>query len=248
MKCIKLAHLIFLKILDLDLLLYHCNILNECAFIFPEYTTIMKVADKHDKIVQAAIKVFARNGFFNSRIAEIAKEANVADGTIYLYFNNKYDILITIFEEEMGKIIANVKQELSGISNPCEKLMRFAHMHLSLMEERRDLAEVIQVELRQSSKFMKDYRNKKFVEYTNIIAGILTEGQEAGVFREDIIPEIFKRAFFGALDEMSRFWVLSSHKKYSVKTAAIQISEFFLEGALTKTGREKRTCRPEQIQ
>ncbi len=208
----------------------------------------MKVADKHDKIVQAAIKVFARNGFFNSRIAEIAKEANVADGTIYLYFNNKYDILITIFEEEMGKIIANVKQELSGISNPCEKLMRFAHMHLSLMEERRDLAEVIQVELRQSSKFMKDYRNKKFVEYTNIIAGILTVGQEAGVFREDIIPEIFKRAFFGALDEMSRFWVLSSHKKYSVKTAAIQISEFFLEGALTKTGREKHTCRPEHIQ
>jgi TetR/AcrR family fatty acid metabolism transcriptional regulator len=202
----------------------------------------MKVADKHDKIVQAAIRVFAHNGFFNSRIAEIAKEANVADGTIYLYFNNKYDILITIFEEEMGKIIANVKQELAGTSDPCQQLQCFARMHLSLMEERRDLAEVIQVELRQSSKFMKDYRNKKFVEYTNIIAGILINGQEQGIFRTDIIPEIFKRAFFGALDEMSRFWVLSSQKKFSVKTAATQISDFFLQGALSEKGKQNHPC------
>ncbi len=202
----------------------------------------MKVADKHDKIIKAAIRVFARNGFFNSRIAEIAKEANVADGTIYLYFNNKYDILITIFEEEMGKIIANVKQELAKLSDPCEQLKKFALLHLSLMEEKRELAEVIQVELRQSSKFMKDYRNKKFVEYTNIIAGILTAGQEQGLFREDIIPEIFKRSFFGALDEMSRFWVLSSQKKFSVKTAAEQISNYFLEGTITEAGRKNSHC------
>ncbi len=202
----------------------------------------MKVADKHDKIIQAAIRVFARNGFFNSRIAEIAKEAHVADGTIYLYFNNKYDILITIFEEEMGKIIANVKQELAKISDPCEQLKKFALMHLSLMEEKRELAEVIQVELRQSSKFMKDYRNKKFVEYTNIIANILIAGQEQGLFRKDVVPEIFKRSFFGALDEMSRFWVLSSNKKFSVKKAAEQISSYFLEGTITSAAKENRSC------
>ncbi len=202
----------------------------------------MKVADKHDKIIQAAIRVFARNGFFNSRIAEIAKEAHVADGTIYLYFNNKYDILITIFEEEMGKIIANVKQELAKISDPCEQLKKFALMHLSLMEEKRELAEVIQVELRQSSKFMKDYRNKKFVEYTNIIANILISGQEQGLFRKDVVPEIFKRSFFGALDEMSRFWVLSSNRKFSVKKAAEQISSYFLEGTITSAAKEKRSC------
>ncbi|WP_246325295.1 TetR/AcrR family transcriptional regulator [Dissulfurirhabdus thermomarina] len=136
----------------------------------------MKISDKHDKIVQAAIRIFARNGFFNSRIAEIAKEANVADGTIYLYFNNKYDILITIFEEEIGKIIARVRQEVNTAADPREKLERFAQLHLSLVEENRDLAEVIQVELRQSSKFMKDYRNKKFAEYLNIISHIVREG------------------------------------------------------------------------
>lgn len=194
----------------------------------------MKVADKHQKILQASIKVFARNGFFNSRISEIAQEANVADGTIYLYFNNKYDILIAIFEEEIGKIIANIKQDLSSIENPAEKLEKFALHHLNLIERNRELAEVIQVELRQSTKFMKDYRNKKFAEYLNIISQIVRQGQDANLFRKDVLPGVFKRAFFGALDEMSRFWVLSSKKKYDVSTAAKQISGFFLEGILLR--------------
>jgi len=197
----------------------------------------MKTADKHDKIVKAAIRVFARNGFFDSRIAEIAKEADVADGTIYLYFNNKYDILITIFEEEMGKIIARVKQEIASFDDPREKLERFAYLHLILVQENRDLAEVIQVELRQSSKFMKEYRNKKFAEYVNIISSIVRQGQAQEIFLSEVMPGIFKRAFFGALDEMSRFWVLSYKKKYSVPTAAKQISDYFLQGILAKEAR-----------
>jgi TetR/AcrR family fatty acid metabolism transcriptional regulator len=198
----------------------------------------MKTADKHDKIVQAAIRVFAHNGFFDSRIAEIAKEANVADGTIYLYFNNKYDILITIFEEEMGKIIARVKQEIAPLDDPREKLERFAYLHLILVQEDRDLAELIQVELRQSSKFMKEYRNKRFAEYVNIISSIVRQGQAQEIFLPEVMPGIFKRAFFGALDEMSRFWVLSYKKKYSVATAAKQISDYFLQGILVKEARE----------
>ena len=196
----------------------------------------MKIADKHGRIIQAAIRVFARNGFFNSRISEIAKEADVADGTIYLYFNNKYDILITIFEEEMGKIIASVKQEIARHKDPCDRLECFALMHLSLVEKDKELAELIQVELRQSSKFMKEYRNKKFAEYLHIISNIIKDGQKMGIFSQDVMPGIFKRAFFGALDEMSRFWVLSSKKKkYSVDTAARQISQYFLNGILEKT-------------
>jgi len=190
----------------------------------------MKLADKHEKILQASIKVFARKGFYNARISEIAQEADVADGTIYLYFNNKYDILITIFEEEIGKIIARVKQELAPIEDPAEKLYKFALMHLYLVEENQDLAEIIQVELRQNSKFIKEYRNKKFAEYLNIISQIVRQGQDMGVFRKDVMPGIFKRAFFGALDEMSRFWVLASKKKYPVTIAARQISDFFLQG------------------
>lgn len=221
--------------------------MNESTFInlskpSPTYTwSPMKITDKHGKIIRAAIRIFARNGFYNSRIAEIAKEANVADGTIYLYFNNKYDILVTVFEEEIGKVIARVKQEIGAIDHPWEKLERFAYLHLRLVEENRDLAEVIQVELRQSSKFMKEYRNKKFAEYLNIIAQIVRAGQNQGVFRQEIMPGVFKRAFFGALDEMSRFWVLSSKKKYSVSTAARQISDYFLRGIMTDDARSENS-------
>lgn len=196
----------------------------------------MKTVDKHQKIIQAAVKVFARNGFFNSRISEIAKEANVADGTIYLYFNNKYDILISLFEEEMARIIINMRQELSKESDSLKKLEIFAQVHLRIVEENKALAEVLQVELRQSSKFMKEYRNKKFAEYVNIVSSIIRKGQEEGTIRKDVMPGIAKRAFFGALDEMSRFWVLSPQKKYSITTAAKQISDFFIRGiAETRT-------------
>lgn len=190
----------------------------------------MKATDKHQKIIQAAVKIFARNGFFNSRISEIAKEANVADGTIYLYFNNKYDILISLFEEEMGKIITNMREELAKEENPLQQLEIFARVHLKIVEENRELAEVLQVEIRQSSKFMKEYRNKKFAEYVNIISSVIKKGQEQGLIREDVMPGILKRAFFGALDEMSRFWILSPQKKYSIHTAAKQISDFFIRG------------------
>ena len=92
------------------------------------------------------------------------------------------------------------------------------------------MAEIIQVELRQSSKFMKEYKNEKFSEYLELIEEIIREGQEKGIFKKTVVPGIAKRAFFGALDEMSRFWVLSSRKKYDINTASQQISDFFLEG------------------
>ncbi|NPB09922.1 MAG: TetR/AcrR family transcriptional regulator [Thermodesulfobacteria bacterium] len=197
-----------------------------------------KTKDKEDRILKAAIKVFAQKGFFNARISEIAKEAGVADGTIYLYFRNKYDLLVTIFDREMTRIIQRVKEELASLPDARAKLERYAYLHLSLVEEYRDLAELFQVELRQSYKFMKDYRHRKFAEYVNIISAVVREGQAAGIFRRDVKPGIFKRAFFGALDEMSRFWILSSRKKYSVSTAAKQIASFFLEGILTEEARK----------
>jgi TetR/AcrR family fatty acid metabolism transcriptional regulator len=163
-------------------------------------------------------------------VSEIAREAGVADGTIYLYFQNKDDILISLFEEEMQIVIENVRAEIDQVDDPLEKIRRFARAHLSLVENNKDMAEIIQVELRQSTKFMKEYRNDKFYEYLDLISGIVREGQSLGIIRRDVDPGVVKRAFFGALDEMSRFWVLSSKRKYNIKTAAEQISEFFIRG------------------
>ncbi|HDZ90675.1 MAG: TetR/AcrR family transcriptional regulator [Deltaproteobacteria bacterium] len=189
-----------------------------------------KKSEKYYRIIEAATRIFARNGFYHSRISEIAREAGVADGTIYIYFDNKDDILISLFEEQMKAVIENMAEQLSDIDDPAEKLERFAATHLGLIENNHDMAEIIQVELRQSGKFMKEYRNEQFIYYLDMIEGIIVEGQKRGVFRKEVIPKVVKRAFFGALDEVSRFWVLSTRRQYDIRTVAKQISHFFLDG------------------
>ena len=190
----------------------------------------MRVSDKHNKIIQAAIKVFAQKGFFSARISDIAKEAKVADGTIYLYFNNKYDILISIFEEEIGKIIVEVKNRIDQEDDPCKMLEIFAIQHMQMIRDKRELAEVLQMELRQSNKFMREYRNTKFIEYVDIVSKIVRKGQEMQLFRSDVMPGVAKRAMFGALDETARLWILSPDNQYTIEEAAKQISDIFLHG------------------
>ena len=190
----------------------------------------MKKADKHQKILDSAIKVFGHKGFFNARISDIAKEAKVADGTIYLYFNNKYDILLTLFEEEIGKLILQIKEAIAKVTDPREMLHIFATHHLRLVIEKKELAEVLQMELRQSNKFMREYRNTKFIEYVDIVSRIIHKGQEMKIFRKDVMPGVAKRAMFGALDETARLWILSPDHQYTIEEAAKQISTIFLCG------------------
>ena len=190
--------------------------------------------DKHQRIITAALKVFAKKGFYNSKVSEIAKEAEVADGTIYLYFKNKDDILISVFEKEMKGMINNMKKELTKIEDPVEKIKMFAFQHLNMITENQEWAEVAQVELRQSTKFMREYVKDHYADYLNIFAYIIREGQEKGIFKEDINTGIAKRAFFGALDEMGRYWVLSSTRRYSVEESAKQISDIFIKGVLSQ--------------
>jgi TetR/AcrR family fatty acid metabolism transcriptional regulator len=192
----------------------------------------MKAADKHSKIIHAATKVFAKKGFFNARISDIAKEAKVADGTIYLYFNNKFDILISVFEEEIGALIEQVSQSLAMETDPRKQLEIFATKHLTMMKKNKNLAEVIQIELRQSTKMIKEYRNNKFSEYIDIISTIIKAGQARGIYRADIKPGIAKRAFFGALDEISRVWSISLETEYTVEETINQIMGIFLAGML----------------
>lgn len=189
-----------------------------------------RTSEKYFRIIEAATKVFAKKGFYQAKISEIAGQAKVADGTIYIYFENKDDILISLFEEQMKVVLDNMVRELATTEDPIKKLQTFALTHLRLIEKNKNMAEIIQVELRQSSKFMKEYKNEKFARYLDLIEEIIKDGQEKGVFQKDIIPAVAKRAFFGALDEMSRFWVLSSRKRYDITTAATQISEYFLNG------------------
>ena len=192
----------------------------------------MKSADKHGKIIRAATKVFAKKGFFNARISDIAKEAKVADGTIYLYFNNKFDILISVFEQEIGKLVDQVTALIAKEDDPQKMLEIFITHHLVEMKKNRNLSEVIQIELRQTNKLIRGYRNNKFSEYVNIISTIIKKGQEENIYRKDILPGIAKRAIFGALDEISRVWSLNLDINYSVEDAACQVTDIFQYGIL----------------
>lgn len=190
----------------------------------------MKSIDKHTKIIVAATKVFAKKGFFNARISDIAKEAKVADGTIYLYFNNKFDILISVLEEEIGKIIEQIRKAIEKETDPEKMLTIFIEKHLSAMKHNKNLAEVIHIELRQSDRLVKEYRNSTFRQYINLISEIIQRGQELGIYRKDIIPAIAKLAFFGALDEVSRIWTTPGNANYSLEETTEQIISLFLSG------------------
>ena len=190
-----------------------------------------RVAEKYDLILRAAIKVFARNGFFNSKVADVAREAGVADGTVYLYFKNKDDILISIFNDTMTRVLGDLKMKLADISDPREQLRHVAVSHLGRMKADRNLAIVFQVELRQSTKFMEQFSSTKVAEYFDLIGKIIAEGQTKGLFRTQINPKIVTKVFFGALDEMATNWILS-RKKYDLVAVAESILDLFFNGVI----------------
>jgi len=186
--------------------------------------------EKRDRILRAAVKIFSRKGFFNSKVSEIARAAEVADGTIYLYFRNKDDLLISLFEEKMGEVVEDVRRRIAAGGDALEKLRIFIENHMDLMEREAGLVEVIQVELRQSTKFLKDYTPVKFFEYLDVIRDILEEGKGQGVLRPDLNVSIARRAIFGALDELSLTYILSRKPKYHPTVTAAELCRLLLEG------------------
>lgn len=191
------------------------------------------MGDKREAILRAAIRVFAHNGYFNSKVADIASDAGVADGTVYLYFKSKEEILHSIFDRTVEEAIAEARKLLKRISDPREKLRQIALLHLERLGSDRDLAVVFQVELRGSTKFMEEFSAAGFAEYLNLIRSSIEEGQRAGVFRADVNAKVGAKIFFGALDEMATNWILSK-RKYKLSPLADQVLEIFLNGVSTK--------------
>ena len=189
--------------------------------------------DKRAAILRAATRVFARNGYFNSKVADIARAAEVADGTVYLYFKSKEEILHSIFDRSMEAAIADGQRRLEGISDPREKLRRIAQMHLERLGADRELAIVFQVELRGSTKFMEEFSAAGFAQYLNIIRTTFEEGQRAGVFRAELNAKVVAKILFGALDEMATNWILSK-RRYKLAPMADQVLDIFLNGVTAK--------------
>ena len=191
------------------------------------------VGNKRAAILRAATRVFARNGYFNSKVADIARAADVADGTVYLYFKSKEEILHSIFDRSMEEAIAAGREQLEQITDPREKLRRIAHLHLERLGADRDLAVVFQVELRGSTKFMEEFSAAGFAEYLNLIRSTFEEGQQAGVFRAELNAKVVAKILFGALDEMATNWILSK-RRYKLAPTADQVLDIFLNGVTAK--------------
>lgn len=193
----------------------------------------MAQPDKHRKILRAAVHVFARNGFYNSKVAQIAREAGVADGTIYLYFKNKEDILVQVFVDTMERAVALQESVLQGFNEPAAQLRAFITEHFRAVTSDEALAEVVTVELRQSSKFMRATDMKPFGRYLGILARIIRTGQAQGVFAARLQPRIVARTLFGALDELALEWSMASRRP-PVDALAAHTVDLFLHGLVPR--------------
>ncbi len=193
-------------------------------------------AGKRDAILRAATDVFAERGYFNAQVADVARAAGVAAGTVYLYFRSKDDLLVSIFEKTMREAIQEGRASVEPLKDPIERLAAIARVHLDRMGRDRSLAVVFQVELRQSTKFMERFSSTLLREYLGVIRAIIVDGQKTGVFRKEINPTLAAKLFFGGLDEMATNWVLS-RRKYSLVSEADAIVDVFVGGVRGKKGR-----------
>jgi TetR/AcrR family fatty acid metabolism transcriptional regulator len=198
-----------------------------------ETTARATVPDKREAILRAAIKVFAGKGYFNSKVADIASEAGIADGTVYLYFKSKDEILHSIFDRAMADFIEDGKREIAEIVSPADRLRRVAELHLERLGADRDMAIVLQVELRGSTKFMREFSAAGFAEYLDIIKRTIEDGQKQGLFRDDIKPIVAAKILYGALDEMVTNWILSK-RSYPLAPMAEEVLKLFFGGVLAK--------------
>jgi len=193
--------------------------------------------DKREAILKAATRIFARNGFFQSQVADVARDAGVAAGTVYLYFRSKDDLLVSLFERTMREAIAEGRAALEGVADPEERLRRIARLHLERLGRDRDLAVVFQVELRQSTKFMEQFSSTYLRDYLGLIRETIADGQKARAFRAGINPTLAAKVFFGALDEMATNWVLSK-RRYSLIAEADAVVDLFVGGVGRSSNRQ----------
>ena len=167
---------------------------------------------KYKQIVDAAVIVIAENGFHQAQVSKIAKEAGVADGTIYLYFKNKEDILISVFREKMAIFVNNVEVIMKKDIDTSEKLFRMIDNHFRVLHEDRQLAIVTQLELRQSNKELRFRINEVLREYLMLLDAILKEGIENGMLYAELDIRLARQMVFGTIDETITSWVMNDQK------------------------------------
>lgn len=194
----------------------------------------MRDPEKPQQIIEAAIRVFARSGYYNSRVSDIAREAGIASGTIYLYFKTKDEILVTLFREKMAAFVGQLRAAIAREPDAVAKIRRLVALHFEVLERNPALAEVVQVELRQGHKFFRGASAHEVSQYFALIGSVLHEGIAAGRFRSDLPVKVATKVLFGAMDQVATSWVLGK-RGYRLGDTAEAVATIFLKG-VTRDG------------
>ncbi|MGE6628952.1 TetR/AcrR family transcriptional regulator [Bacillus sp. NPDC077027] len=184
---------------------------------------------KYMQIIDAAVVVIAENGYHQSQVSKIAKQAGVADGTIYLYFKNKEDILISLFKEKMGQFIERMEEEIKQKPSATEKLLLLIQEHFRLLANDHHLALVTQLELRQSNLELRQKINEVLKGYLNMLDYILTEGKKTREFKQNLDVRLARQMVFGTIDETATTWVMND-QKYDLPALAENVHDLLLNG------------------
>ena len=185
--------------------------------------------NKHHLILEAAVKVFARQGFYQSTIAQIAKEAGVADGTIYLYFKNKDDILVNFFRYKTKQVFERFRAEVDKAESGLDKLCNLIRRHLAEFQRDRDMAVLYQVGTHQIDRLAEDQIREMSKMYQDLVSEIVEVGQQEGSIRKDLYVGLVKRFILGAVDEVINTWLHSEHD-YDLVSMADPLVELFVRG------------------
>jgi len=186
-------------------------------------------AEKYNKILEAAVKVFAANGFYQSTIAQIAREAGVADGTIYLYFKNKDDILFQFFNYKTKQVFQQFGEAVALADNPIDKLRNLVRSHLRAFQQDRCMAILYQTETHKYKRIADDRIKEMSKMYLDIISDIIEQGQQEGCIRKDLYLGLVKRFIVGSVDEVINTW-LHADGQYELASMADPLVELLIRG------------------
>lgn len=188
-----------------------------------------RTGEKYEAIINAAVRVIAEFGYHQAQVSRIAREAKVADGTIYLYFDNKDDVLISLFNEKMGAFISDMEQALSKVPSPVDQLRQLIYLHFSYLGSDKQLAIVTQIELRQSNPVIRKEIGLILKRYLAVIDRVLKSGVEQGLFRENFDVRVARKMIFGTIDETVSSWIMDDFK-YDLMDQVDPLHQLFLHG------------------
>jgi TetR/AcrR family transcriptional regulator, fatty acid metabolism regulator protein len=185
--------------------------------------------EKYQRILDAAVEVIAEKGYFNAPVSAIAARAGVADGTVYLYFKSKDDVLRTAIDRSFDRFHRQVIDRFQEVHDPREQLEYIAQVHLESGSVNRAMAIVMQTEVRQSAKFIAEFSHHHLVKYIQVVREVIRRGQQQGIFRQDISDGVVAHCMFGAIDELLSSAVFTG-RSYDAKATAKQVLDVLLNG------------------